>query len=77
MQVEVYEPSRRAILRTNAFKSTPYGKACSERNLNQAHEYLEKRLQRGDKMKLTAEDIAEHEKWREKHYKQQLPQREV
>ena len=75
MQVEVYEPSRRAILRTNAFKSTPYGKECSERNLNQAHEYLEKRLQRGDKMKLTAEEMARHEEWREKHYKQQPKQR--
>ena len=75
MQVEVYEPSRRAILRTNAYRSTPYGKECSERNLNQAHEYLEKRLQRGDKMKLTAEEMARHEEWREKHYKQQPKQR--
>ena len=70
MQEEWYKPSRRDILRTNAYRSTPYGKECSERNLNQAHEYLEKRLQRGDKMKLTAEDIAEHEKWREAHQKQ-------
>ena len=75
MQVEVYEPSRRAILRTNAYRSTPYGKECSERNLNQAHEYLEKRLQRGDKMKLTAEEMARQEEWREKHYKQQPKQR--
>ena len=66
-----WEPSRRDKLRAQAFESTPYGKACVERWHNQAHEYLEKRLQRGDVIKLTPEDAAAHEKWREKHYKPQ------
>ena len=66
-----WEPSRRDILRTDAYRSTPYGKECSERNIEQAHEYLEKRLQRGDVIKLTPEDAAVHEEWRKKHYKPQ------
>ena len=48
MQEEWYKPSRRDILRTNAYRSTPYGKECSERNLDEAHTVLERRIQRGD-----------------------------
>ena len=75
MQVETWEPSRRDKLRSEAFASTPYGKACRERRDEATHRSIEEQLQKG--VKFCAEDMAEHEKWREKHYKQQPPRREV
>ena len=76
MQEEWYEPSRRAILRTNAYRSTPYGKECSERNLDEAHTVLERRIQRGE-ITLTAEQEAAHEAWRAKKGITRPPRREV
>ena len=38
---------------------------------------LEERIQRGEKIAFSAEDLAKHEEWRKKHYKQKPPQREV
>ena len=69
MKVETWEPSRRDKLRAEAFASTAFGKACGERWFDEAHQYMEKQLQKG--VKFCAEDMAEHEKWREKHYKPQ------
>ena len=66
MQEEWYEPSRRGKLRAEAYRSTPYGKECSGRNLDRAHTVLEQRLQRGEEIKMSAEEAAKHEAWRAK-----------
>ena len=77
MLENTWEPSRRDILRTNAYRSTPYGKECSERNLDQAHRVLEQRLQRGEAIKMSAEEAAKHEAWRAKKGITRPPRREV
>ena len=76
MQEEWYEPSRRDKLRAEAYRSTPYGKECSERFMDHAHAVLEKRIQRGE-ITLTAEQEAVHEAWRAKKGITRPPQREV
>ncbi len=77
MQEEWYESTRRDKLRAEAFVSTPYGKALSEMWSDRSHAVLEERIQRGEKIAFSAEDLAKHEEWRKKHYKQKPPQREV
>ena len=66
MQVETWEPTRRDKLRSEAFASTSYGKACRERRHEEMHRVLEERFQRGEEINLTPEDAAEHEAWRAK-----------
>ena len=61
-----WEPTRRDKLRSEAFASTLYGKACRERRLEEMHRVLEERFQRGEEINLTPEDAAEHEAWRAK-----------
>ena len=63
MQVETWESTRRDKLRSEAFASTPYGQACREKRHEEMHRVLEERLQRGETIKLTAEDEAVHEAW--------------
>lgn len=77
MQVEVYKPSRRAILRSEAFASTLYGKACHEKWKDMRHRALEYRIQHDPAFKLTPEQEVEHEEWRAKHGIKRPPQREV
>ena len=60
MQVEVYKPSRRAILRSEAFASTLYGKACHEKWKDMRHRALEYRIQHDPAFKLTPEQEVEH-----------------
>ena len=66
MQVENYEPSRRDKLRAEAYFSTPEGQRRKERYLDEAHQYLERRI-RHEGFVPSPEEMAEHEKWRAKH----------
>ena len=77
MQVETWEPTRRDKLRSEAFASTLYGQACREKRHEEMHRVLEERLQRGETIKLTAEDEAAHEAWRAKKGITRPPRREV